>query len=701
MIRKVLFSIVLFSLLLSVKIYGAELNDDGLLYDTESVAREDVPASRPTIAVVLSGGGAKGAAHVGALKIIEEAGIPVDIVVGTSMGAIVGGLYSSGYTPESIDSIFRVQDWMVLLTDRKHSYEESFLARERQDNYIMNIPLDRRDSPVSKAGIIEGVNVMKMFRKLTKAYPDSIDFNKLPVRFACVAEDIVSGREIVFHDGDINQAMRSSMSIPGVFRPIKKDSLLLVDGGILNNYPVDIAREMGADIVIGVDLGEGMLKGDKIKTVMDIVNQISGIAGSAKYKSNKKDTDIYIKVDVTGYNAASFTKNAIDTLIARGEEAARKKFDALKSLADSIGGNTAYMERRRLYFDTLKNEVSLYAPVQYVFEPFPTDAISFGANFNQEEMASLIMQGYVHIPFFNVPTQVGTTIRLGKRYKFKLNLSSMLAKGFYVDCNYEVSYNDVRFNDKGSSALSTTFSHNLVSLNVAQSWRYAKCGGGVRFNNYNFKGTLIDKINTNIDFSDAMDGSKNFWDFFVNVGVNTTNRKIFATRGVQMDAEANMYRGHEVTTSKDDYLYSFHAFTTVYCPTSPRFCLVPSGYIRYMSKPSYVYGIFNIVGGPWEGHYLPTQIPFYGVSNIEWAKRALIVARLQGRMRFGQKHYVSAILNVGSNSNGFHEIFDEKIMFGYGLNYSYDSFVGPLSLTVSSSSVTEKMNLFISLGFTF
>ncbi|MCD8236151.1 MAG: patatin-like phospholipase family protein [Prevotellaceae bacterium] len=700
MVRKVLFSIVLFSLLLSVKMYGAEMKG-GLLYDAESIAGEDAPASRPTIAVVLSGGGAKGAAHVGALKIIEEAGIPVDIVVGTSMGAIVGGLYSSGYTPESIDSIFRVQDWMVLLTDRKHSYEESFLARERQDDYIMNIPLDRRSSPVSKTGLIEGGNVMKMFRKLMKAYPDSIDFNKLPVRFACVAEDIVSGREVVFHDGDINQAMRSSMSIPGVFRPIKKDSLLLVDGGILNNYPVDIAREMGADIVIGVDLGEGMLKGDKIKTVMDIVNQISGIAGAAKYKSNKKDTDIYIKVDVTGYNAASFTKNAIDTLIARGEEAARKKFDDLRSLADSIGGNAEYMERRRLYFDTLKNEVSLYAPVQYVFEPFPADAISFGANFNQEEMASLIMQGYIHIPFFNVPTQVGTTIRLGKRYKSKLNLSSMLTKGFYVDCNYEVSYNDVRFNDKGSSALSTTFSHNLISLNVAQSWRYAKCGGGVRFNNYNFKGTLIDKINTNLDFSDAMDGSKNFWDFFVNVGVNTTNRKIFATRGVQMDAEANMYRGHEVTTSKDNSLYSFRAFTTVYCPTSPRFCLIPSGYIRYMNKPSYVYGIFNIVGGPWEAHYLPTQIPFYGISNIEWAKRALIVARLQGRMRFGQKHYVSAILNAGSNSDGFHEMFDEKIMFGYGLNYSYDSFVGPLSLTVSSSSVTEKVNLFVSLGFTF
>ncbi len=692
------------SVLFPAKMCGFNFEKTNSPLHTEKPSTLKKPGQRPTIAVVLSGGGAKGAAHVGALKVIEEAGIPIDIIVGTSMGAIVGGLYSSGYTPESLDSIFRVQDWVVLLTDGKHSREESFLARERQDNYAMNIPLGNRyiDSlSISKAGLIDGMNVLKMFRKLTKSYPDSMDFDNLPVRFACVAEDLVSGKEIVFHHGDINMAMRASMSIPGVFRPIMKDSLLLVDGGILNNYPVDVARKMGADIIIGVDLGEGMLKGDKIKSVLDIVNQISGIAGAQKYRTNKKDTDIYIKVDVKGYNAGSFTKNAIDTLIARGEKAARQEYETLKSLADSIGGNADYMQQRKLYFNTLKDAVSLYGPTEYVFEPFPTDAISFGANFNQEEMASLIMQGYIHVPFLKIPTQIGTTIRLGKRYKFRLNLSSMLTKGFYIDFNYEVGYNDVKFNNNGISSLNTTFSDNILSLHVSQSWRYAKIAGGIRFNNYNFKSTLVDKISNNLDFSDAMEGSRNFWNFFIDAGINTTNRKIFATHGVKIEAEANMYRGHEVTISSDHYLYALRTFATIYCPISPRFCLIPSAYARYMNKQSHVYGIYNIIGGPWEGHYLPTQIPFYGIGNIEWADRALLVARLQGRMRFGNKHYVSAIFNAGSSSDGLRESIDERILLGYGVNYSYDSFVGPLSLTISGSNVTKKADVFISLGFVF
>ena len=240
-----------------------------LLFLTQSTIKANTPApseinknGRPKVAVVLSGGGAKGAAHVGALKVIEEAGIPVDMVVGTSMGAIIGGLYSVGHTPECLDSILRAQEWTTLLTDRKKEQEQSFLARERNDNFILNIPLGKKNekdslqNTNSKAGIIEGRNVVKMFQKLiAPEYEGEIDFNKLPVRFACVAVDAASGKEVVFHSGRLDTAMRASMSIPGAFRPIRKDSMLLIDGGILNNYPVDVARQMGADIVIGVDVG--------------------------------------------------------------------------------------------------------------------------------------------------------------------------------------------------------------------------------------------------------------------------------------------------------------------------------------------------------------------------------------------------------------------------------------------------------------
>ena len=198
---------------------------------------------RPKVAVVLSGGGAKGTAHVGALKVIEEAGVPIDMIVGTSMGAIIGGLYSVGHTPECLDSILRAQDWTTLLTDRKKEQELSFLAREREDKYIINIPLEKNTDKDSlqninaKAGIIEGRNVVRMFQKLIPPeYEGNINFGNMPTRFACVAVDVTTGKEIVFHNGRLDTAMRASMSIPGVFKPIRQGNMLLIDGGILIIY---------------------------------------------------------------------------------------------------------------------------------------------------------------------------------------------------------------------------------------------------------------------------------------------------------------------------------------------------------------------------------------------------------------------------------------------------------------------------------
>lgn len=660
---------------------------------------------RPKIAVVLSGGGAKGAAHVGALKVIEEAGVPIDMIVGTSMGAIIGGLYSVGHTPECLDSILRVQDWSTLLTDRKNEQEQSFLARERNDNFILNIPLEKKSekdslqNTGSKAGIIEGRNIVKMFQRLiAPEYEGEIDFNKLPVRFACVAVDAASGKEVVFHSGRLDSAMRASMSIPGAFRPIRKDSMLLIDGGILNNYPVDVARQMGADIVIGVDVGEGLYNADRIKNMMDIVNQIASIYETKKRKSNIKDTDIYIKANCKGFNIASFTNEAIDTLITRGEEAARANFDKLKVLADQLGGNKQFLASRGKHYEKTD---STHADNGYEFQAFPDDAIGFSANFNQEEMASLIMQAHKTYNLFDKPSQIGVSIRLGKRYKFCTNFSTMVKKGMYFDLNYEVGYNDIRFNKEGNSFANTTFSDNIVSAGISTSWRWAKIDGGVCFNNYNYKSTLIDREHTSDRFTDNMEGSKNFWNFYISLGVNTTNKKRFATSGIKIKAEGNIFKGHEIAINNKNTIYAASFSGTFYTPLSRRLCLIPALYLRTLSKRSHTYGISNIIGGEWESHYLSLQTPFYGLSYIEWSDRTVAVARIQARYRMGKNHYLTGTFNAGNYSDGFKKLKDTTPMVGYGINYSYDSFIGPLGLTISGSNVSSRPNLLISLGYVF
>ena len=279
---------------------------------------------RKKVAVVLSGGGAKGMAHIGALRVIEKAGIPIDIITGTSMGAIVGGLYAIGYDAHRLDSMVSVQDWSFLLTDKLEAHSPLLDNRERQNTYFLSktFMLDRNRISKKSGGMIEGRNLEKLFDRLTAGYHDSIDFNRLPIPFACVATDIVDNSEYVMRGGVLSEAMRSSMAIPGVFSPVRKDSMVLVDGGLRNNFPVDIARQMGADVVIGVTVQEDLKEAYDLKSTSDVLLQIVNINCKNKYDENLAMTDVPVCVNTKGYSSASFTAAAIDTLMRRGEEAA-------------------------------------------------------------------------------------------------------------------------------------------------------------------------------------------------------------------------------------------------------------------------------------------------------------------------------------------------------------------------------------------
>ena len=181
---------------------------------------------------------------------------------------------------------------------------------------------------------------------MTEGYQDSTNFSRLPIPFACVSENLVNGTEVIFHQGILATAMRSSMSIPGVFAPIYLDGMVLVDGGMVNNYPVDVALSMGADLIIGVDVQSPLLDAAELKSVKDIFGQIINLQGEKKYQENLRKTNVHIKVDVTGYSAASFTKEAIDTLIVRGERAALSDWDKLIALKKQMGLTADYQPHR-------------------------------------------------------------------------------------------------------------------------------------------------------------------------------------------------------------------------------------------------------------------------------------------------------------------------------------------------------------------
>ena len=293
---------------------------------------------RKKVAVVLSGGGAKGMAHIGVLKVLEQAGIPVDIVTGTSMGSIIGGLYAIGYNASALDSVARAQDWSYVITDKEDLRNQSLSDRKKQSTYVYTTGFTFGKRDHTAGGFIKGKNLAELFQQLCYGYTDSLNFSKdLPKAFACVATDIMTNTEVVFHQGRLPQAMRASMAIPAAFSPVRMGDKVLVDGGMRNNYPVDVARDMGADIVIGVTLSGKEKTASDIKGTMSVLSQIIDINCVNKYEDNIAITDLHFNVDPREFGTVSFSPQAIDSLIRYGEEEAMSHWDEIIALKKRIG----------------------------------------------------------------------------------------------------------------------------------------------------------------------------------------------------------------------------------------------------------------------------------------------------------------------------------------------------------------------------
>ena len=310
-----------------------------LTFCSSMYAQQDsARCERKKVAVVLSGGGAKGMAHIGVLKVLEKAGIPVDIVTGTSMGSIIGGLYAIGYNANALDSMVRVQDWSYVITDKEDLSNQSLNDRRKQNTYFFTTGLTIGKRDLQAGGFIKGKNLAELFQQLCTGYTDSLDFtHDLRIPFACVATNVVDNSEVVFHSGRLPQAMRASMAIPAAFSPVRIGDKVLVDGGLKNNYPADIAREMGAEVIIGVTVQGAPKVAEDMSGTMSIISQIVDVNCKNKYDENLAITDLHLQVDTKGYGSASFSPAAIDTLIRRGEELAMRRWNDIIALKQRIG----------------------------------------------------------------------------------------------------------------------------------------------------------------------------------------------------------------------------------------------------------------------------------------------------------------------------------------------------------------------------
>ncbi|MDB4584923.1 patatin-like phospholipase family protein, partial [Draconibacterium sp.] len=304
-----------------------------LFFFNVSGQQQEQQQQRPKIGLVLSGGGAKGVAHIGVLKAMEEAGLTPDYITGTSMGSIMGGLYSAGYSADELEELVLNVNWDNILTNKiplnKVVYEEKdYYGRYLLDFYLKNKKLQ------FPSGVIEGQALMELFSEVTRSVHHITDFNDLPIPFACVASNIVTGEPVVLNKGSLALSMRASMAIPTVFTPVKIDGKLLVDGGLVRNMPVDEVKAMGADIVIGVFVGTDLSAEEDLKSLVSILTQSAFITSARDAEIQLNECDILVRPNLDGLSTSSFQKSS--EILERGVTAGKEYVEIFRQLADSL-----------------------------------------------------------------------------------------------------------------------------------------------------------------------------------------------------------------------------------------------------------------------------------------------------------------------------------------------------------------------------
>lgn len=711
--------------------------------------------NRKTVALVLSGGGAKGAAHIGAIKVIEEAGIPVDMVVGTSMGAIIGGLYSIGYTPAQLDSMARTLEWDVLLSDRVKEQRRSLMEREQTENYVVSMPLHRKNMEVS--GLIQGENIRTLFSELTVGYHGYLDFDSLPRRFACVATEMQTGAEHVFRSGDLTTALRASMAFPGMFAPVLLDSMVLLDGGMRNNYPADVARKMGADIVIGVSVQEEFAKGRQLSKMSDLLMQIVSFISQDKLEENIGLSDVFIRVNTHPYSMMSFSHEAIDSMLIIGENTARLQFDELKALRKKVGcadscvvdkpapytsyttgegillskitfsGTTDTEERRLLKKSRLQvgeyNSLSqietavsvmrdelAFAEVTYQLQKEAEGyALNFsflkkkemllnlGARFDTEDNAAVMLNASLR---FNtpVPSRIALTGRVGKRYLGRIDyrLTPGLMKHF--NFSYQYYHGDCDVYQKGKRMLNATYDRHTAEVNYSNVWwRNLRYDFGASFDAY----TQVDLLTSPTIASVPATADSYFINYFFRLRYNSYDRSYFPQRGSKFSADYSL-------VTDNFYVYDGSSPYSVVAASwervlrlGRRTVVIPSVHGRSVIGHKYSTLYNNVLGGPQAGFLLPHQLPFDGITHVERIDRTAVVGSVKLRQRIAKSHYAILSASVAFTGGDADVVFNHAPIWGASVGYALNSKLGPLQVLLGYSPYTQKPNFFVNAGFYF
>jgi NTE family protein len=724
------------------------------LFSENSYSQDAIP--RKKIGLVLTGGGAKGFAHIGVLKVLEEAGIKIDYIGGTSMGAVVGGLYASGYNARQLDSIFSETNFDELLQDYIPRETKSFYEKRNEELYAISLPFNKFSIGVPLA-LSKGLYNYSLITRLTHKVRHVRDFNKLPIPFLCIGTNIETGEQVLLNNGYLPQALLASSSFPTLFSPVEINGKMLVDGGVVNNYPIDEIKKLGADIIIGVDVQDGLKDRNALKEATRILVQISNLSMIEDMKEKVRKTDIYIKPDVEKYSVISFDKGK--EIIKKGEEAAFAVYEQLKTLAEKdnkyvrkniicikdsiqinrisiselknytrsyIIGQLGFKQGAKISYDDLKKGINKldasgnFNAISYQINDLnPGDELNlnltesnnktflkFGLHFDGL-YKSAILVNLTHKKSLFKNDVLSVDLALGDNFRY--NLDYYVDNGFYFSYGFKSRYNQFNrnisttfgngtyFNQEGINTINIDYSDftNQAYVQTVFAQKFL-IGAGLEFKHLRVESKTLENTNALFENSD-------YTSVFGYIKYDSFNNKYFPKKGWYFNGDIQSF------LFSTDYTNEFNRFTIAKGDIGFAKTFFKKATFKFQTEAGFAIGersvsTLDFILGGYGYNTINNFRHFYGYDFISISGNSYIKSLGTIDVEFYKKNHLNFSANYANVDDKLFSTgnwISSPTYSGYAFGYGLETVIGPIEIKYSWSPELPKGFLWFGIGFWF
>lgn len=715
------------------------------------------------VGLVLSGGGAKGLAHIGVLKVIDSIGVKIDYIAGTSMGAIVGSLYASGYSGKQIDSIFKSVNFDDILNDNLPRASRTFYERDNYEKYAVILPFKNFKIKLPSA-LSRGQNTLGLLSKATLHVNTLDNFSQLPIPFFCVATNIETGKAVMLDKGNLSQAVMASSAFPSLFQPVIIDDQVLIDGGVVNNYPIDELKEKGMDVIIGVDVQDGLMSREELTSAPDVLLQINNFRTINDMKIKAKKTDIYIKPDISDFSVVSFgelkkitetgasaTLNHLEALneIAKFQSKKReqmliKAVDSLKINTINLSGESNYTRsyvlgklklktNERISYDDFNKGVNNLIATNnfdsFLYELKPSDSIDgydMNATLKESNETTFLKLGVHYNDLYKSSALINFTKKrlltkndlasfdfiLGDNVRY--NFDYYIDKGFYWSIGLSSRYDSFNKNVAVETILSpdqlSLISVNKLAIQVSDFTHqfyiqtlFSKDLSLILGAEYKHLKITSETILDSNNDEESVFEKGDYTSLFGKLRFDTYDNKYFPKKGVLFNADLHTY------INASEFRNDFTSFSIAKATFGYSQSFSKKLSANITSDAGFRLGqetnpYLNFVLGGYGGHLINNYTPFYGYDFLSISGNSFIKSTLTLDYEVFKKNHLNFAVNVANVEDDLFESADwlSKIDYtGYALGYAIETLIGPIEFKYSWSPETKKSIWFFNVGFWF